>query len=165
MVDCGRHLLSSWGRRRRLSDYFLQRLDRQSGQSCPRDALPKILQIVPIFVVAYSSQIRRRPGLRKAFIHFPRSRKSLGTVRKWSVCVRRHHTLLRWRWRPQLNNTIFAGIASKDFFVGTLGLAPRDVNFTGYNYPVPSILTSLKTAGYIDSVSWADTAGAYYTPK
>lgn len=66
---------------------------------------------------------------------------------------------------PQLNNTIFAGIASKDFFVGTLGLAPHDVNFTDFNYPVPSILTSLKTAGYIDSMSWAYTAGAYYTPK
>jgi hypothetical protein len=51
MTDCRRHLLSSWGRRRRLSEYFLRRLDRQSGQSCPRDALPKILQIVPIFVV------------------------------------------------------------------------------------------------------------------
>jgi hypothetical protein len=78
MTDCRRHLLSSWGRRRRLSEYFLRRPDRQSGQSCLRDALPKILQIVPIFVVAYSSQIRRRPGLRKASIHFPSKPKKLG---------------------------------------------------------------------------------------
>jgi hypothetical protein len=66
---------------------------------------------------------------------------------------------------PQLNNTIVGGIATKDFFVGTLGLTPYGVNFTDFNYPVPSILTSLKNAGYIESNSWGYTAGAYYTPK
>ena len=66
---------------------------------------------------------------------------------------------------PQLNNTIVGGIATKDFFVGTIGLTPHGVNFTDYNYPVPSTLTSLKNAGYIESNSWGYTAGAHYTSK
>lgn len=66
---------------------------------------------------------------------------------------------------PVLNNTMLAGIATKDFLIGTLGLTPWGVNFTNFNQPAPSVLTSLKNAGKINSNSWGYTAGAYYTPK
>lgn len=66
---------------------------------------------------------------------------------------------------PLLNNTMLAGIATKDFFIGTIGLTPWGVNFTDFNQPAPSVLTSLKNAGEISSNSWGYTAGAYYTPK
>ena len=64
---------------------------------------------------------------------------------------------------PTLNHTIFAGIATKDFYLGTLGLTPWGVNFTDFNTPIPSVLTSLKEAGSIESNSWGYTAGAYYS--
>lgn len=66
---------------------------------------------------------------------------------------------------PELSNTILSGIATKDFFIGTMGLTPWGVNFTTFNNPIPSLLTSLKNTGYIDSNSWAYTAGAHYSPK
>ena len=66
---------------------------------------------------------------------------------------------------PTLNHTIFAGIATKDFYIGQLGLTPWGVNFTDFNSPIPSVLTSLKDGGYIESNSWAYTAGAYYSEK
>lgn len=66
---------------------------------------------------------------------------------------------------PTLNHTIMGGIATKDFFVGTLGLTPWGVNFTDFNYPIPSILTTLKESKKIDSSSWAYTAGGFWTPK
>jgi hypothetical protein len=54
---------------------------------------------------------------------------------------------------PLLNNTMLAGIATKDFLIGTIGLTPWGVNFTDFNQPTPSVLTSLKNAGEIDSNS------------
>ena len=64
---------------------------------------------------------------------------------------------------PTLNNTIFAGIATKNFFIGQMGLTPWGVNFTDFNSPIPSLLTTLKEQGHIDSNSWGYTAGAYYS--
>ena len=66
---------------------------------------------------------------------------------------------------PGLNNTVLGGIATKDFFIGTMGLTPWGVNFTDFNNPVPSLLTSLRNASYITSNSWAYTAGGHYSPK
>lgn len=66
---------------------------------------------------------------------------------------------------PVLNNTIFGGIATKDFFIGTMGLTPWGVNFTDFNNPVPSLLTSLRDAGYITSNSWGYSAGGFHSPK
>ncbi|ERF72236.1 hypothetical protein EPUS_02123 [Endocarpon pusillum Z07020] len=66
---------------------------------------------------------------------------------------------------PALNNTMFAGIATKDFLIGTMGLTPWGVNFTDSNNPVPSLLTSLKNAGLVTSNSWGYSAGAFYSPK
>jgi Eukaryotic aspartyl protease len=64
-----------------------------------------------------------------------------------------------------VNNSVVAGIATKDFYIGTLGLTPHGTNFTDFNDPKPSILTILRRAGQIPSRSWAYTAGAFYTPK
>lgn len=53
-----------------------------------------------------------------------------------------------------------AGIASKAFFVGSLGLAPVSLNFTAGD-AIPSLMQKLKNAGYIKSMSWGYTAGSY----
>lgn len=64
-----------------------------------------------------------------------------------------------------INHSVVAGIATKDFYLGTLGLTPYGTNFTDFNHPEPSILKLLRDSGQISSRSWAYTAGAYYTPK
>ncbi|KAF7507689.1 hypothetical protein GJ744_010242 [Endocarpon pusillum] len=64
-----------------------------------------------------------------------------------------------------VNNSVVAGIATKDFYLGTLGMTPHGTNFTDFNDPKPSILTILRSGGQIASRSWAYTAGAFYTPK
>lgn len=64
-----------------------------------------------------------------------------------------------------ITNSVVAGIATKDFYVGTLGLTPYGTNFTDFNNPEPSILKLLRDSGQIASRSWAYTAGAFYTPK
>lgn len=66
---------------------------------------------------------------------------------------------------PTLSHSIIAGIATKDFFIGSMGLTPHGMNFTDFNYPVPGILTQLKDSGQILGNSWAYTAGASYTPE
>ena len=62
---------------------------------------------------------------------------------------------------PVLNDTLFAGIATKSIYIGIMGLAPWGTNFTDYNNPIPSLLTVLKQQGYLESNSWAYTAGSY----
>jgi Eukaryotic aspartyl protease len=64
-----------------------------------------------------------------------------------------------------VHDSVVAGIATKDFYIGTLGLTPYGTNFTDYNHPKPSILKLLRDGGQIPSRSWAYTAGAFYTPK
>jgi Eukaryotic aspartyl protease len=64
-----------------------------------------------------------------------------------------------------VNNSVVAGIATKDFYMGTLGLTPYGTNFTDFNDPKPSILKLLRDSGQIASTSWAYTAGAFYSPK
>ncbi len=66
---------------------------------------------------------------------------------------------------PTLERQVIAGYATKQLYIGMLGITPRGVNFTEFNNPEPSILTSLKSQGKVASNSWAYTAGAYYTPK
>ncbi|KAF2678092.1 acid protease [Lentithecium fluviatile CBS 122367] len=64
---------------------------------------------------------------------------------------------------PTLKNQSIVGITSKDFWVGSLAVNPRPVNFTDYNNPIPSLMDNLftKTNGPIPSLSWSYTAGAY----
>ena len=63
---------------------------------------------------------------------------------------------------PSLAHQVVAGIATKDFYLGSLGLKPQAVNFTTFNDPQPSMLQSLRNGSKIPSSSWAYTAGAYY---
>jgi hypothetical protein len=57
---------------------------------------------------------------------------------------------------------VVAGIATKDFYLGRLGLSPRAFNFTDFTHPQPSLLGSLVAQNLIPSASWGYTAGAYY---
>ena len=57
---------------------------------------------------------------------------------------------------------MIAGFATKDFYVGNLGLTSRPVNFTDFNNPQKSILGTLQNKSKIFSSTWAYTAGAPY---
>ncbi|KAI9781792.1 MAG: hypothetical protein M1816_002182 [Peltula sp. TS41687] len=63
---------------------------------------------------------------------------------------------------PSLAHQVVAGIATKDFYLGSLGLKPQSVNFTTSNNPLPSMLQSLRNESKVPSASWGYTAGAYY---
>ena len=63
---------------------------------------------------------------------------------------------------PVLNHQLIAGFATNDFWLGSLGLSPLPFNFSDFNDPLPSFLTSLREKELIPSLSWAYTAGAYY---
>ncbi|KAF2440595.1 acid protease [Karstenula rhodostoma CBS 690.94] len=64
---------------------------------------------------------------------------------------------------PTLKNQSVAGIVTSDFWLSSLSLNPRPVNFTDYNTPIPSLMQNLrnKTDDPIPSLSWSYTAGAY----
>lgn len=64
---------------------------------------------------------------------------------------------------PTLKNQSIAGITTTDFWLGSLSLNPRPVNFTDYNVPIPSLMQNLRnqTNNPIPSLSWSYTAGAY----
>ncbi|KAK6532357.1 hypothetical protein TWF281_006546 [Arthrobotrys megalospora] len=63
---------------------------------------------------------------------------------------------------PGVTNQSIAGIATKDFFLGVLGLNPRPTNFSTFNNPVPSLLQNLRDKRMIPSLSWSYTAGNQY---
>nr|OQO24786.1 hypothetical protein B0A51_09411 [Rachicladosporium sp. CCFEE 5018] len=63
---------------------------------------------------------------------------------------------------PDFTDQIIAGIATNDFWLGSLGLSPLPINFTSYDSPIPSLLTRLRNSSYIPSTSWGYTAGAVY---
>lgn len=63
---------------------------------------------------------------------------------------------------PTLNHQVIQGLATKDFYVGSLGLSPRAINLTNFNNPQPSMLRTLQNDSKIPSSSWDYTAGAYY---
>ena len=63
---------------------------------------------------------------------------------------------------PTLPSQIIAGIATNDFWMGSLGLSPLPMNFLTLSDPYPSLLTSTRQSGLISSTTWAYTAGAYY---
>ena len=64
-----------------------------------------------------------------------------------------------------LSHQVIAGIATKDFFVGNLGLSPLGINFTSRDDPKPTFLSSLRAQNLIPSLSYGFTAGAYYQDK
>ena len=63
---------------------------------------------------------------------------------------------------PELSHQVVAGYATKDFYVGSLGISPQPILFDTFNHAYPSLLTTLRNRSLIPSSSWAYTAGAYY---
>ncbi|KAF2677198.1 acid protease [Lentithecium fluviatile CBS 122367] len=61
-----------------------------------------------------------------------------------------------------LAGQIVAGIATKNFYLGLLGLGPKPSNFSDFEYPQPSFMRNLKDQNKIPSLSFAYTAGAAY---
>lgn len=59
-----------------------------------------------------------------------------------------------------LSHQVVAGIVTDDFWLGTFGLGPKPANFSDYNSPVPSYMTSLVEKNIIPSLSYGYTAGA-----
>lgn len=63
----------------------------------------------------------------------------------------------------ELTDMVVAGIATKDFFLGSFGLGPRPANFSNFEHPQPSFIKTLKDQSKIPSLSYAYTAGASYS--
>lgn len=63
---------------------------------------------------------------------------------------------------PTIENQLIAGYAASSFWLGSLGISPFPFNFTDLNSPIPSLLSTLREKGEIESTSWAYTAGAPY---
>ncbi|MCJ1455419.1 hypothetical protein MMC28_005774 [Mycoblastus sanguinarius] len=63
---------------------------------------------------------------------------------------------------PSLDQQIIAGIATPEFWLGIFGLSPLPTNFTNFNHPVPSFISTLKEKSMIPSLSWSYTAGNQY---
>lgn len=61
-----------------------------------------------------------------------------------------------------LNNQVVAGVATKDFYLGNIGLTSRPTNFTDFNDPHPSFLSSLREQNQIPSLTFGYTAGNQY---
>ena len=64
---------------------------------------------------------------------------------------------------PAVTHQVVAGVATKDFYIGTLGLGPHATNLTTLNDPQKSLMSTLKEQRLIPSMSWAYTAGAHYS--
>ena len=63
---------------------------------------------------------------------------------------------------PSLQQQVVAGIATKEFYLGLFGINPSPSNFSSFNDPVPSYMTTLKDRSMIPSLSWSYTAGNQY---
>ncbi|KAK5698286.1 hypothetical protein LTR97_007247 [Elasticomyces elasticus] len=63
---------------------------------------------------------------------------------------------------PTLQNQLVAGIATANYFLGSLGLSPISFNISSLYSPVPSILGTLRNESLVPSLSWAYSAGAPY---
>ena len=62
----------------------------------------------------------------------------------------------------RLNRQVLAAIATKDLYIGFLGVDPYSTNFTSFDNPYPSFLSSLKKSNNTPSLSYGYTAGAKY---
>lgn len=63
---------------------------------------------------------------------------------------------------PSLVGQNVGGIASKELFMGSFGLNPAATNFSTFNNPVESYMSTLKTQSQIPSLSYGYTAGNQY---
>ena len=66
---------------------------------------------------------------------------------------------------PTLEHQVLTGFATKDFYIGNLGITSRPVNITNFTDPFPSPMGSLRNNNQIPSLSFGYTAGAIYQPK
>jgi hypothetical protein len=64
---------------------------------------------------------------------------------------------------PTLANQVVGGIKKEPFSIGFFGLSPKPTNFTNFNDPQRSYLTTLRDEYQIPSVSYGYSAGAYYS--
>lgn len=67
-----------------------------------------------------------------------------------------------WGNSSNLTGQVVAGIATQDYWLGVAGIGPKTTNFTTFNDPILSYLSSLVNSSQIPSHSWAYTAGASY---
>jgi len=61
-----------------------------------------------------------------------------------------------------LSNQLIGGIASTDFFMGSLGLNPDSTNLSSSNASISSYMSNLKSQNKIPSLSYGYTAGNQY---
>ncbi|KAI4258770.1 MAG: hypothetical protein LQ352_001079 [Teloschistes flavicans] len=66
---------------------------------------------------------------------------------------------------PTVNHSVVAGISTKDFYLGSIGLSLQPINFTTFDNPSPSLLRQLKSTNQIPSLSYGYSAGAPYRLK
>ena len=59
-----------------------------------------------------------------------------------------------------LNQQLISGVATKDFYLGSLGLSSSPITFDDPPDTRPSLITSLKNASLIPSLTYAYTAGS-----
>ena len=64
-----------------------------------------------------------------------------------------------------LDGMVVAAIATKDWYIGNIGINQQPTNFSSFADPKPSFLKSLKQAGKIPSLAWGYTAGNQYRLK
>jgi hypothetical protein len=63
---------------------------------------------------------------------------------------------------PSLEQQLIGGIASNDLYMGIIGLNPASTNFTDYNNPIESYMSTLKSQNNIPSLSYGYTSGSQY---
>ena len=61
-----------------------------------------------------------------------------------------------------LDQQPIAGIATKDFLLGNLGLASRPLKFASDGAQISGLMSNLKSKNLIPSLSYGFTAGASY---
>ena len=61
-----------------------------------------------------------------------------------------------------VDGQVIAALATKDYDVGFLGVTQYPTNFTEFDHPHPSYLSTLKAQNKILSLSYAYSAGAQY---
>ena len=64
-----------------------------------------------------------------------------------------------------VENQVIAALATNDYDVGLLGVNDNPTNFTAFDDPRPSYLSTLKKQSKIPSLSYAYSAGAQYRMK
>lgn len=63
---------------------------------------------------------------------------------------------------PTLQKQVIGGVVNPRIWLGRLGLDVKPSNFSEFDNPQRSLIPTLKEEGYIPSLSYGYTAGAYY---